>query len=182
MKEYWEKLVEYDDAYNKADELWIAIEPLYAKLQKFVLNRINAHYKTNYTYIPAYLTGNLLAPRKISARHSKIQISGTNFGEDWSNIADILMPHPQLMYDINFKLKGKSNRDAFVLAEKMTKELGLGGFGKKFWSKSYFNLNLCANKINTYCAQKYSEYVLQIIIFAIKPNFFLLTLLQSVDL
>lgn len=69
------------------------------------------------------------------------------------------MPHSQLMYDINFKLKDKTNRHAFVLAEKLMKELGFDGFGKRFWSQSNFKSNLCENKINPHCGQKYSEYV-----------------------
>lgn len=59
VKEYWEKLVEYEEAYKRAEELWSTIEPLYNKLHSFALNRLNAYYKTNYTYIPTYLTGKL---------------------------------------------------------------------------------------------------------------------------
>lgn len=57
VKEYWEMLADYNEAYQNAENLWKEIEPLYLKIQKFVLNRINLHYNTNFTYIPAYLSG-----------------------------------------------------------------------------------------------------------------------------
>lgn len=53
-------LAEFDGAYQKASELWNEIEPLYLKLHKFVLNRLNSYYKTNYTQIPVYLSGKYL--------------------------------------------------------------------------------------------------------------------------
>lgn len=32
---------------------------------------------------------------------------GTNFGDDWSSLADLVLPHPQIHYDAEFYLGNK---------------------------------------------------------------------------
>lgn len=58
-KAYWEMLAEYENGYQKVEDLWTEIEPVYKKLHEFVLTRINNYYEANFTDIPVYLTGNL---------------------------------------------------------------------------------------------------------------------------
>lgn len=51
-------LNDYEDGYKKAEIMWNEVQPLYSKLHNFVLNKINMYYKTNFTEIPAFLSGN----------------------------------------------------------------------------------------------------------------------------
>ncbi|KAF2887757.1 hypothetical protein ILUMI_18416, partial [Ignelater luminosus] len=82
-RSYWEMLSEYPDGYTKAQMLWEEVQPLYKKLHKFVKVRIEKYYKIteNSSTVPVYLLG-------------------TNFGNDWSNIADIVLPHPFLYNEV----------------------------------------------------------------------------------
>lgn len=59
VKDYWEMLVEYEDAYYKANELWDSIVPLYAKLQKHVQkNLAKIHGDSEDKTIPSQWLGN----------------------------------------------------------------------------------------------------------------------------
>lgn len=138
-KSYWDKMSDYDDLYSKVVALWEEIEPLYRKLQQFVGRRLNHYYGTNYTgFIPAYLLG-------------------SNQGEDWSNIADIILPHPQLLYDINHNLLQKDIIEVYKIAENTTVMLNLGKLGRNFWKQSDFNMKDCDSHVLTYCSQKMSH-------------------------
>ncbi|XP_017781053.1 PREDICTED: angiotensin-converting enzyme-like [Nicrophorus vespilloides] len=124
-KSYWEMLTEIDNAFGKAEELWNEIAPLHEKLKNFVLVRLNKHYGTNFTdHIPAYL----IEPG------------------DWSSLADIVLPHPQMLNDVNTELLDKGIRNSFKSAEGFTKAIGLGRFGKKFWLESKFDLTACEKR------------------------------------
>lgn len=138
-KAYWEKFSDYEDLYKKADTLWEEIEPFYKKLHHFIGRRINHYYGTNYTdFIPTYLLG-------------------SNLGDDWSNIADIILPHPQLLYDINHNLLQKDITEVYRLAENVTATLNLGKLSKKNWKESSFNMTDCQSHVITYCSMKMSQ-------------------------
>uniref|UniRef100_A0A1Y1JVZ7 Angiotensin-converting enzyme n=1 Tax=Photinus pyralis TaxID=7054 RepID=A0A1Y1JVZ7_PHOPY len=142
VESYWEMLCEYKDGYRHAARLWKEVEPLYNMLHEFVRIRIQKYYKIadNYTSIPVYLLG-------------------SNFGTDWSAIANIILPHPQLYKEIEEALKGQSVEQLFRLAEMSTRELRLGSLGKQFWKKSIFNHSNCELHLFSNCAEKYTEAV-----------------------
>lgn len=51
-------LLEYEDAYSKADSFWDEIKPLYMKLHNFVKIRLENKYKlTLGSELPVYLLG-----------------------------------------------------------------------------------------------------------------------------
>uniref|UniRef100_V5GKK7 Angiotensin-converting enzyme n=1 Tax=Anoplophora glabripennis TaxID=217634 RepID=V5GKK7_ANOGL len=136
---YWEYLNDFSGAYAKAREFWEEIKPLYLKLHRFVRTRLNNYYKINETVeIPVFLLG-------------------SNFGNDWSYIADIILPHPQLHYDVETFLKYKSLREVYILAENLTHATSLGTLGEKFWNNSRFNMTYCEPHIFSFCADEYSE-------------------------
>ncbi|KAF5305474.1 hypothetical protein FQA39_LY01565 [Lamprigera yunnana] len=139
VKDFWEMLSEYDDGYNEALQLWKDVQPLYKKLHEFVKVRLENYYNTALgDEIPVYLLG-------------------TNFGDDWINIADIVLPRPQSYFGINTKLKNKTAKDIYKLTEEMTKHIGLGNFGKKFWKKSNFNFSSCGPHLISNCGKKYTQ-------------------------
>jgi hypothetical protein len=76
-RSYWEMFTDQEGAYAAAEDLWTQIKPLYFKLQNFVKTRLFRYYKItdDKSEIPVYLLG-------------------SNFGNDWSHIADIVLPHP----------------------------------------------------------------------------------------
>lgn len=137
---YWEMLSEYHEGYAQAQTLWEQVQPLYKKLHDFVRVRIYKHYNItqNDTAMPVYLLG-------------------SNFGTDWSNIADIVLPHPYLYDEVLTELKYHTTKDVYKLAENATKTMGLGPLGKKFWAKSNFNFSSCGPHIFSDCSQHYTE-------------------------
>ncbi|KAJ8928085.1 hypothetical protein NQ314_019383, partial [Rhamnusium bicolor] len=140
VRSYWEYLNDFNDAYSKASAFWEEIKPFYIKLHDFVKRRLYNYYKLNNisTEIPVYLLGN-------------------NFGRDWSNIADIILPHPQLHYDAESFLKYKNLQEIYLLAENLTDTISLGKLGEKFWINSRFNMTFCEPHILSFCSQEYTE-------------------------
>ncbi|RZC32885.1 angiotensin-converting enzyme, partial [Asbolus verrucosus] len=139
-KSYWEMLVEQEDAYGKADALWAEIQPLYTKLQNFVKTRIFRFYniENNSSEIPVYLLG-------------------SNFGYDWSYIADIVLPHPLIHHKAVTYLKKTTIENIYKLGENLTEQLSLGKLGNKFWNNSLFNMTFCENHLLSFCSQDHSE-------------------------
>ncbi|XP_044253409.1 angiotensin-converting enzyme-like isoform X2 [Tribolium madens] len=135
---YWEKLQDLESAYNLADGFWDQIKPLYLKLQNYVKIRLLRFYKTTSNDIPVYLTG-------------------SNFGNDWSSIANIILPHPQIYYSAKSYLNRTSIKQIYKMAEQVTKDLSLGPFSPKFWTNSRFNIPFCENHVITFCSQEHSE-------------------------
>lgn len=88
VKTYWNGLTDINSGYDLVDQLWSEIEPIYKKLQNFVKVRLENYYNTTFNddTIPVYLLG-------------------SNFGDDWSVIAPIILPHPQIHYDAETYLK-----------------------------------------------------------------------------
>lgn len=141
VKTYWEMLSEYDDGYQKAQDLWEKVEPLYKKMHEFVKLRICSYYGLKEDdSIPVYLLG-------------------SNFGNDWSTIADIVLPNIYLYSEVNQKLKEQSVKDVYKLAERMTEKINLGSLGKQFWKKSNFNFSFCGPYIFSYSEKKYTEII-----------------------
>ncbi|KAH1012158.1 hypothetical protein HUJ05_011366 [Dendroctonus ponderosae] len=62
VQDYWEALLDFPGAYEQADAFWDSISPFYAKLQKFVRERLFKYYKLQHetNEIPAYLIGRAL--------------------------------------------------------------------------------------------------------------------------
>lgn len=58
-KQYWEMLLDQQEAYEEAEALWQQIEPLYKKLHNFVKIRLDQFYNItkNDTEIPVFLLG-----------------------------------------------------------------------------------------------------------------------------
>ncbi|EFA05125.1 angiotensin-converting enzyme 2 [Tribolium castaneum] len=137
-KLYWEKLQDLEGAYNLADGFWDQIKPFYTKLQNYIKTRLLRFYKTTSDDIPVYL-------------------SGSNFGDDWSSIANIILPHPQIYYYAESYLNQTSIKEIYKMAEQVTKDLALGPLGPKFWANSRFNLPFCENHVVTFCSQEHSE-------------------------
>uniref|UniRef100_A0AAR5PBB4 Angiotensin-converting enzyme n=1 Tax=Dendroctonus ponderosae TaxID=77166 RepID=A0AAR5PBB4_DENPD len=142
VQDYWEALLDFPGAYEQADAFWDSISPFYAKLQKFVRERLFKYYKLQHetNEIPAYLIGGQL-------------------GTDWSSIADIILPHPQLHYDAESYLKYKSIEDMYKYAENVTSKLGLGALGANFWENSIFNSSICGSQLLEFCDQAYSQLI-----------------------
>ncbi|KRT83950.1 Peptidase, partial [Oryctes borbonicus] len=137
-KSYWEALVEYQEGYQQAENLWNDIEPIYRKLHEFVLIRINNYYNTNFTDIPVFLTG-------------------SNFGEDWSNLADLIIPHLQMYRDAEFTFTSKTILDIYKLADTCGIEMGFKRLHQNFFAKNNFKFDICKPTLLTYSASKYSE-------------------------
>ncbi|CAH0559683.1 unnamed protein product [Brassicogethes aeneus] len=139
---YWENLLEYEDAYSKAEIFWGEIEPLYKKLHNFVKKRLTNIFNLTETIdeIPVFLLG-------------------SNFGNDWTYLADAILPHPQVHYDIEQSLKTKTIYDIYKLAETTTSQMKLGKFGNKFWKSSTFNSSSCDTHVLTYCTKEFSEVI-----------------------
>ncbi|GJQ82092.1 hypothetical protein Trydic_g6964 [Trypoxylus dichotomus] len=137
-KSYWEALVEYEEGYQQMDNLWNDIKPLYKKLYDFVLTRINNYYNTNFTDIPVFLTG-------------------SNFGEDWSNLADLIIPHQQMYKDAEFAFKAQTMLDMYKLADTCGKYMGFKPLHKNVFTKNNFNNEICMPTLLTYSTSHYSE-------------------------
>ncbi|KAK5637846.1 hypothetical protein RI129_000157 [Pyrocoelia pectoralis] len=133
-------LSEYKSGYNHAQKLWKEVEPLYKLLHEFVRIRIQNYYKIsyNYTSIPVYLLG-------------------SNFGEDWSNIANIVLANLKLYEEIREALKGQRKCSASPKLQQGNWKLGLGALGKQFWKKSNFSQSNCKLHLFSNCAEKYTE-------------------------
>lgn len=60
VREYWESLCEIPGGYEKAQEIWLEIKPLYERLHEFIINRLVVHYgpEAGQNYTPSYLLGN----------------------------------------------------------------------------------------------------------------------------
>ncbi|KAJ8914194.1 hypothetical protein NQ315_015967 [Exocentrus adspersus] len=172
---YWEYLNDFSGAYSQAKEFWEEIKPLYFKLHGFVRTRLNNYYKINETAeIPVYLLDRYLEVLFIILISLKthnffpieatlyilplpIYHNGNNFGNDWSHIANVILPHPQLHYDVETFLKYKNLPDIYKLAQNLTQSVSLGGLGDRFWSNSKFNMSYCRPYIFSYCSEDYSE-------------------------
>ncbi|XP_018332403.1 angiotensin-converting enzyme-related protein [Agrilus planipennis] len=127
--------------YSKLQSLWEEVKPLYTKLHGFVKKRLFNHYKledNNGTEIPVYLLG-------------------SDFGEDWSDIAEFIVPHAQLYHDVVTEIQHKTIKRIYKLAENMTKSVGLSGLGKGFWRNSTFNSTNCNTVLFVYCSEQFTE-------------------------
>ncbi|KAL1506258.1 hypothetical protein ABEB36_005653 [Hypothenemus hampei] len=142
VKDYWEALVDFPGGYEQADTFWHEISPFYEKLQSFIKNRIFQYYHLgNVTEkIPVYLLGG-------------------NFGTDWSLIADVVLPEPQLHYDVELYLKYKSSKEVYKYSENMVQNLGFSSLGDKFWTNSRFNSSICGPELFEFCNQGYTEVI-----------------------
>lgn len=147
---------QHENGYEVAQNIWTEIEPFYKKFQRFVLDRINHHYKTNFTNIPVYLTGN-------------------NFGDDWSNIAEIILPHQKIYHDakdsISKKVSGyvfcfrkvrtegflfQTKTDIYKHCNKVSRELTFKDHSRILEKHSRFDLDNCDSKVLSFCAEEYS--------------------------
>lgn len=141
LKEYWEMLVEYPDAYETAANLWTEIQPLYNKLHDFVKNRLTKHYPElyNLTNIPVYLLG-------------------SEFGTDWTNIAPLVSPHRYLYDEITSMLDFEKvgGKKVYEIAEKFTVNMGFNKAGDDFWKNSLFDRE-CPSQILTSCSDKFTS-------------------------
>ncbi|KAF5302471.1 hypothetical protein FQR65_LT08561 [Abscondita terminalis] len=142
VKSFWETQSEYENGYQEAHNLWTEIQPLYKTIYDFVKLRLQNHYglSEDDDSIPVYLLG-------------------SNFGDDWSHIADIVSPQLNLYSDVNSKLKKQSVKSIYKLAEGLTHKIGLGTLGKQFWKKSNFNFSSCGPYIFSHCNKGYTEII-----------------------
>jgi hypothetical protein len=139
-RSYWEMFTDQEGAYAAAEDLWTQIKPLYFKLQNFVKTRLFRYYKItdDKSEIPVYLLG-------------------SNFGNDWSHIADIVLPHPLIYRRAEAYLDKMPIQDIYKAAEEITQQLSLGPLGNKFWTNSLFNMTFCENHVLSFCVQEHSE-------------------------
>ncbi|XP_022919696.1 angiotensin-converting enzyme-like [Onthophagus taurus] len=135
--QHWEDFVQYPNAYEDIKNIWVEIEPFYKEFHTFVLDRLNNYYKTNFTYIPVYLTG-------------------SKFGEDWSNLAEIILPHQQIYQDAILTLQEKSKKHVYQHCNKVAETLKFKHNPERFWKKSNFNTNVCPGEVISFCSEEYS--------------------------
>lgn len=108
VQNYWETLIDFSEGYEQADQFWEEISPFYKKLHSFVRTRLFKFYgiEDHNGDIPVFLLGMCLLV-KVENTDSSLLYLGGELGTDWSNIADIILPHPQLHYDAQTYLKYK---------------------------------------------------------------------------
>ncbi|XP_066245295.1 angiotensin-converting enzyme-like isoform X2 [Euwallacea similis] len=140
VQDYWEGLVDFSGAYQQAAEFWEEILPFYKKLQAFIRTRLFKFYniENHREDIPSFLLGG-------------------DLGTDWSNIADVVLPHPQLHYDAQSYLQYKDTKAVYEYSENIVINLGLNGMTEKFWSNSNFNSMHCKSHLFEFCHSAYTE-------------------------
>ncbi|XP_066145179.1 angiotensin-converting enzyme-like isoform X2 [Euwallacea fornicatus] len=140
VQDYWEGLIDFSGAYQQAAEFWEEILPFYRKLQAFIRMRLFKFYniENHGENIPSFLLG-------------------SDLGTDWSHIADVVLPHPQLHYDARSYLQYKDTKEVYEYSENIVTNLGLSGMTEKFWSNSNFNSRYCKTQFFEFCHSGYTE-------------------------
>ncbi|XP_077285728.1 angiotensin-converting enzyme-like [Arctopsyche grandis] len=135
VEEYWENLGELDDAYIKAGHLWNNIESLYENLQKYVAMKFQKKDDSMVKdgFIPSYLLGSL-------------------FGEDWLNVADVILPNLHIYNEMNKNLHNRKigGKEAFKSASSMLHRLNLKDLKDIFFSDSKFDKE-CPIRLVNFC-------------------------------
>ncbi|XP_066995373.2 angiotensin-converting enzyme [Anabrus simplex] len=139
---YWMNLqdLEIDSSkelsYERAEEFWEEIKPLYTKLHQYVAGWLRHQLLDSSTgsILPAHMLGSLL-------------------GEDWSVLADLVLPPD----DSTFKdiQKGLSNQGLagkllYNEAIRTMNEIGLQKLPERFWKGVHFN-GTCPPKTVRFC-------------------------------
>lgn len=141
VQEYWEALSDFQGAYDQAQEFWDEILPFYKRFYSFVRSRLFKYYNISQ-----------------DTEEISVYLLGTQSGSDWSNIADIILPHPQVHYDVESYLKFKDVKELYKYSENIALDMGLGPLGDKFWENSRFNTStLCGPEIMEFCGSGYTE-------------------------
>ncbi|XP_063827371.1 angiotensin-converting enzyme-like [Ostrinia nubilalis] len=133
VEEYWDSLVEYEGAIQKARELWEGVKPLYVKLHK-------------------YVALSLLGDKGVGGNLPVHLLRSLN-GDDWSNVIDSLLPkHPAVYRKVtaNLQIKNLGGENAFKAAANLIKELNLGEIKPEIWQISVFNSS-CPPVLVDYC-------------------------------
>lgn len=130
---YWDMLTETFNGIDKIEALWTEIQPLYLKLHEFVKQRLvfNNLLANDTELIPIYLLG-------------------SNHGDDWTNIADLILPYPQTYQTIRKNLQRLDGKKRFLSSQSLVNNLGLENFNQQFWDNSVFNAK-CPQRLINYC-------------------------------
>jgi peptidyl-dipeptidase A len=109
------------------DTLWREVRPLYLELHAYVRRRLAARYGTK--LVPA----NGMLP---------VQLLGNMWGQDWSNIADLVVPAGRAGTGVDLtailKAKGVKPLEMMRMGERFYTSLGFDSLPRTFWERSLF--------------------------------------------
>ncbi|XP_052125948.1 angiotensin-converting enzyme-like [Frankliniella occidentalis] len=113
MGAMWQGTYEVDEFQKTIDELWAEVQPLYAALHKYTLNKLRGRYPdhigANDTLIPGHILGNM-------------------WGQTWINLYDLLKPYPNASsYDVTNALRQQAfdAKKMFKYADDFYQSMGL---------------------------------------------------------
>ncbi|KAK3922188.1 Angiotensin-converting enzyme [Frankliniella fusca] len=113
MGAMWQGTYEVDEFQTVIDQLWQEVQPLYAALHKYTLNKLRTRYPNEIpaeaTMIPGHILGNM-------------------WGQTWINLYDLLVPYPDASsYDVTGALQKQAfdAKKMFQYADDFYQSMGL---------------------------------------------------------
>ncbi|CAB3359181.1 Hypothetical predicted protein [Cloeon dipterum] len=111
---------DWKNGYSKAQKLWAEVEPLYKKFHDYVRRRLQKVYADVPEDIPIHLLG---SPE----------------GIDWSYISKEALLLEDLMKSVESSISQQDKKQLYIMAEKMSQDLGLPELSHSFLEESKFN-------------------------------------------